>query len=323
MEEAKPIPFDEWEHQRVALKDVNIHLRYAGRGPPLLLVHGVPKFSLTWHTIGPILAQTFTVIAVDTRGAAQSTIPRDNDYSASTCAEDLKGVLDFLNITEVYAFSHDKGVAATAALALKYPSLVKAVGFSEYALPGFGYEQFWNPSSSPNGWDLNANWQLAFFSVPEAAQFFFQGREREMLIWFFYHASYAGNSSISQDHLDRYTRELTKPGFLRSSFEYYSGTNTIAKDNAFFTEAIRDRPLAQPVIVLGGEASIAPVSVLESLFGKIGRDITYDIIPKAGHWIGDENPQWTADRLVKFFTEQENTPISVDLSYLKDVVSLV
>ena len=44
--QAKLIPFDDWEHQRVALKDVNIHFRYAGKGAPLLLVHGFPQHSV-------------------------------------------------------------------------------------------------------------------------------------------------------------------------------------------------------------------------------------------------------------------------------------
>lgn len=39
-------PFDLWPHQRVALKDVSIHLRYAGSGPPVLLVHGNPQHSV-------------------------------------------------------------------------------------------------------------------------------------------------------------------------------------------------------------------------------------------------------------------------------------
>lgn len=43
------VPFDDWEHQRVALKEVNIHLRYAGQGPPLLLVHGFPQHSVSSH----------------------------------------------------------------------------------------------------------------------------------------------------------------------------------------------------------------------------------------------------------------------------------
>jgi hypothetical protein len=49
--------FDDWEHERIQLDDVSIHFRYHGEGPPVLLVHGFPQHSLTWHTIGPILAQ--------------------------------------------------------------------------------------------------------------------------------------------------------------------------------------------------------------------------------------------------------------------------
>jgi hypothetical protein len=52
--------FDDWEHERIQLDDVSIHFRYYGQGPPILLVHGFPQHSLTWHTIGPMLAQNCT-----------------------------------------------------------------------------------------------------------------------------------------------------------------------------------------------------------------------------------------------------------------------
>ena len=40
------VPFNDWQHQRVALEDVSIRLRYHGTGPPLLLVHGYPQHSV-------------------------------------------------------------------------------------------------------------------------------------------------------------------------------------------------------------------------------------------------------------------------------------
>lgn len=224
------------------------------------------------------------MIAVDLRGIAQSTIPRNNDYTAKTLAEDLKGVLDFLKIskTYVYVFSYDQGGASAAALSKKYPCLVQRVGISEFSLPGFGYEAVWAPQ--PN-WDLYRQWQTAFLSVPEAAQHFIQGREREYLAWDFFHASYSGNSVISNDHLDRYTREISKPGFLRSELEYY-GVDTISKDAIFFKAALGSNPLTQPVLILGGEASFAPVALQQSFLAAIGKDMTYDVMPKAGYWIG-------------------------------------
>jgi len=64
---------------------------------------------LTWHTIGPILAQNYTVIAVDIRDMGQSTNPNSYEFSSSTAAEHLKGVLDCLNISQTDTVVHDKG----------------------------------------------------------------------------------------------------------------------------------------------------------------------------------------------------------------------
>ena len=236
---------------------------------------------LTWHTIGPILAQNYTVIAIDIRGMGQSTIPASYDFTSSTAAEDLKGVLDFLSINETYIVAHDKGNGQATALNTKYPSLVKRAIYTEYALPGFGYEDIFSPELGQTG--LYGNWQLAFFSVPDAAQYFIQGQERQMLAWYFWHASYSGNSVISQVLLDRYTREISKAGYLRSGFEYFA---TTLADAGFFNSTFGKQPLEEPVLVLGGEASIAPVSLLQSTWGPILKNPSYDIVPKAGHWLG-------------------------------------
>lgn len=147
--------FDDWAHQRVALEDESIHFRYAGTGPPLMLVHGNPQFSLTWRIIGSILAENYTVIAVDNRGAGDSSIPPDGNYTVMASADDVKGVLDFLNLDSVYVLSHDVGAGIATALATKYPSVVKRLVVAEYVPPGFGYE---SAQALAPFWDLYANW---------------------------------------------------------------------------------------------------------------------------------------------------------------------
>ena len=266
----------------------------------------------------------------------QSTIPSTYDFTSATAAEDLKGVLDFSHINQTYLVAHDKGNGQAAALNAKYRSLVKRAVYTEYALPGFGYEKIYSPEFGVSG--LYQQWQLALFSVPDAAQYFIQGREKEMLAWYFWHASYSGNSAISQDYLDRYTREISKPGYLRSGFEYF---NTTLQDAIHFNSTLGVDPLENPALVLGGEADLAPVALLEEFWGPIFKNPSYDIVPKAGHWLGelleivrrgscfnadgasgDENPEWTANRLLSFFAEDGGIP-SVDLSYLKNKVTLV
>ncbi len=79
----------------------------------------------TWHVIGPILTQKYTVIAFNIRGMGQSTNPSSYDFTSTTVSEDLKGVLEFWNITQIYLVAHDKGNGQAAALNAKYRSLVK------------------------------------------------------------------------------------------------------------------------------------------------------------------------------------------------------
>ncbi|KAM5350961.1 hypothetical protein ACJ41O_003684 [Fusarium nematophilum] len=307
-----------FEHGRVALEDVSIHFRYAGSGPPVLLVHGNPQHSLTWQFIGPILAQNYTVIAPDNRGAGDSSIPPDGNYSSTASAADLKGVLDFLNITSAYVFAHDKGVGMATALAIQHPDMVKRLALAEYIFPGFGYELGATPAPF---WDLYSNWQLAFFQVPDLAEFLMSGKEKQFLQWYFFHGSYSGPASFSEDTVNRYTTSISKPGFLRAMLGPFSAA-TVYDDSQFFTGALNGSKLDVPVLGMGGEASLGLEAALKQTFGPVSSDLEIDIIPKAGHWIADENPKWTAQRVRKFFEEDGSELKSVDLSYLANLVTL-
>jgi pimeloyl-ACP methyl ester carboxylesterase len=332
--------FDDWQSQRIQLDDVSIHFRYHGTGPPVLLVHGFPQHSLTWHKIGPILAQNYTVIAPDIRGCGDSSLSRTANYTALAAGTDLKAILDFLNITQTHVFAHDKGVGLATSLAIEHPDVVSQIILAEYPLPGFGY-----PTSVTSP-DLYQNWQLSFFGVPDAAEFFISGRERQMLSWYFFHSSYSGTASVSVDHLERYTNEISKPGFLRAGLNYFGAA---WEDEKYFTAAFSNgKRLQQPLLALGGEASFSPVALLNQSWSGVSDNFVAELIPKAGHWIGkyspntyvlyflyilivifqllnmrlgDENPAWSGNRALRFFGGGESIP-SIDLSYLTDKVTL-
>ncbi|KAF4311090.1 Alpha/beta hydrolase fold-1 [Botryosphaeria dothidea] len=277
------------------------------------------SLKLCWHAIAPTLAQNFTVIVPDNRGAGDSTIPPDGNYTAAAHADDLKAVLEFLGVNTAYVFSHDKGAGFAAAFAVKYPSSTRRVGFFEYLLLGFGYESFWVPSSGGGiGWGLYKNWQLGFFSVPDAATYFISGREKEMLAWYFFHGSYSGNDAISEAHLNAYTRSISKPGFLRSMLNVFS-VSTVTQDARFFNETIRQNPLPMPVLALGGEASVATPG---QIWGSVGQNVVAEVVPKAGHRLLDENPKWVTNRILSFIAEDNSSIPAVDLDWLTDRVTL-
>jgi pimeloyl-ACP methyl ester carboxylesterase len=267
-------PFDQWAHGRIQLKDVSIHFRYSSSGkPPLLLIHGFPEHSPTWTNIGPILAEKFTIIAPDNRGMGESSLAADGNYTAAAGGQDHIALMNFLNISKAYVFGHDKGVGLASSLAFERPDRVAKLVLAEYVLPGYGYP------TSVSSQDPYMNWQLAFFAVPDAAQYFIQGREKEMLAWYFWHACYSGNSVISNDLLETYTRSISKLGFLRAGLSYFGAA---FEDEQYFTKKVNESKLQMPLLAIGGEASLGEAV---SAFKDVASDLTTFVIPKAGHWI--------------------------------------
>jgi haloacetate dehalogenase len=61
--------------ERITVGGVEIHTVIAGKGPPLLLIHGNPLTHVSWHKIAPTLAESFTVVATDLRGYGDSSKP--------------------------------------------------------------------------------------------------------------------------------------------------------------------------------------------------------------------------------------------------------
>jgi pimeloyl-ACP methyl ester carboxylesterase len=287
----------------VQVGDVALFVRHAGSGPPLVLLHGWPQHSLMWHTIGPILAKRFTVIAPDQRGVGMSSITPAG-YDKTTMARDLAGLLDALGIRECYLAGYDLGAGTAAAFARDYGPRVRRVAFLEFGLAGFGYEQFMTPSPD---WTLNSNWHLALFSVPDAAVWLVTGRERELMTWFFYHFAYSGNASVAPAHFEAYVREISKPGALRAGINYYSAVWQDAKDN----QTLKTKPLPMPALAVGGESSAGAFG--EALWKAVAPNLTARSIPRAGHWLGDENPEATAAALLEFFAADDRPLSAVSL----------
>ena len=84
--------FEGFTQTSIDVAGVRIHLRHAGSGPPLLLLHGNPLTHVSWHKIAPRLAENFTVVATDLRGYGDSSKPPGGDdhagYSFRAMAED-------------------------------------------------------------------------------------------------------------------------------------------------------------------------------------------------------------------------------------------
>ena len=94
--------------------------RVAGKGPVLLLVHGMAGSSLTWRHVMPALAQRFTVLAPDLLGHGQSDKPR-GEYSLGAHVDTLRDLLDALGHKRATVVGQSLGGGVAMQLAYECP----------------------------------------------------------------------------------------------------------------------------------------------------------------------------------------------------------
>ena len=278
------------QSHRAALNNVRLHYVEAGRrdAPALILLHGWPQTWREWSAVMPVLARHYRVIAPDLRGLGDSSRPITG-YDMRTVAQDIIELADHLGIGRFCLAGHDIGALAAFSLAAHWRDRVEKLAILDVLLPGYGLEAL--VKLGPDGWGI---WHFALHASP-MAEFLTQGREREYISWFFRNLAYAPDA-IPQDHVDHYAAAYARPGAMRAGFAYYS---------AFYETGVQNRAAAAtrltiPVLALGGSASVGTMVADEVRLVAV--HVEGDVVPDSGHWIPEEQSEWTARRLLDFFT---------------------
>jgi haloacetate dehalogenase len=125
--------FEGFAQTSIEVTGARIHLRHAGSGPPLLLLHGNPLTHVSWHKIAPRLAEEFTVVATDLRGYGDSSKPPGGEdhagYSFRAMAIDQVEVMSALGFGKFSVCGHDRGGRVAHRMVLDHPGVVAKVAF--------------------------------------------------------------------------------------------------------------------------------------------------------------------------------------------------
>ena len=119
---------DGFETTEIDTGGARIHVRRAGSGPPLLLLHGYPQTHAMWHRIAPALAEDFTVVLTDLRGYGASSkpgsLPDHWPYTKRAMARDQVAVMHALGFDRFAVCGHDRGGRVGYRMALDHPERV-------------------------------------------------------------------------------------------------------------------------------------------------------------------------------------------------------
>ena len=121
--------FDGFRLGFVDVGEVRLRVRYGGRGPAVLLVHGHPRTHTTWCEVAASLAEAgYSVVCPDLRGYGESSVPPDRpDHSQASkraMAGDLAALMEILGHGRFHAVGHDRGGYVVQRLALDHPARV-------------------------------------------------------------------------------------------------------------------------------------------------------------------------------------------------------
>jgi len=262
---------------------VRLHYLIAGKGDPVVLLHGYAETSHMWLPLMAQLASTRIVIAPDLRGAGQSATPADG-YTKAAMAQDIHALVHKLGYERIRIVGHDIGLMVAYAYAAQYPSEVERIALMDAFLPGVGN---WR-----DVWLMRDLWHFHFYGKTPLA--LVHGRERIYFEHFW--NDFAANAKHSVPERDRrfYAKAYARPGGMRAGFEYFRAFEQDAKEFAEFAKT----PLSMPMLVLTGEKASGDFLIQQGRL--VATNVEGVVIRNSGHWLMEEAPDQVIPKLVEF-----------------------
>src|SRR5947208_16714736 len=116
---------------------VKLHYLVAGKGSPVILLHGYAQNSHMWRPLMKELAKTHLVVAPDLRGFGDSA-KAESGYDKKTMAQDIHALAQSLGIQKAGVAGQDIGLMVAYAYAAQYPSEGGRLALMDAFIPGVG-----------------------------------------------------------------------------------------------------------------------------------------------------------------------------------------
>jgi pimeloyl-ACP methyl ester carboxylesterase len=240
----------------------------------------------------PGLAERFRVIAIDLPGQGHSERP-ERGYDTHTVAAHVNAAVQALGVSRYWLAAHDIGAWVAFSLALGFEDRLHGVALLDAGIPGITLPEA-IPTDPDRAWKT---WHFAFHLVPDLPETLLAGREREYVAWFLRMKALTPDT-FDDAELDYYAAAVALDGGLRACLAYYRDAAESARRNH---EALERRRLSVPV--LGISSSHGSIADMAASISPWAEHVTGVIVPDAGHFIPDEQPEAVAAALTAFIRD--------------------
>ena len=277
-------------HERwVSVPGVDLFVREAGEGPPLVLLHGWPQHGAMWEPLMADLAADYHVLAPDLRGFGRSEAP-DGRYEKHALAADVIAFLDAEGIEKATIVGHDWGGWIAWLLALEHPERVER--FADFDVPPpWARDNQLSLAKVPKQLAFSSyQWLIAspwlgerMVSSPEWVHRFIRTGSKRRDVW-------------TDDRLRLYSEPLTQPARARASVHLYRTFVGLEVPRIARGTYTRNELEVPGLVVMGAESAIT------KLIGVPDprENLEVEVLPGVGHYVVEEAPDEVRDRLRAF-----------------------
>lgn len=288
---------DGFETHELERDGVKLHARRAGRGAPLLLLHGHPQTHAMWHLVAPRLAERFEVVLLDLRGYGDSGRPAAGEQSAAyakraMAADALHAMRAFGHAT-FQVLAHDRGARVAHRLALDHPQAVQRMLLLDIAPTLAMYRNTTEAFA-------RAYWHWFFLVQPPPLPETLIESDPRRYVRSVMGARHAGLAAFAPEALAEYERCAAIPGTAESICADYRASAGI---DLLHDQQDQDggRKLAQPLRVLWGEhGAVGRCFDVPALWRAAATDFSGRSLP-CGHYIAEEAPALLLPEALSFF----------------------
>ena len=284
-------------HSFVETRGFATHVAEAGRGAPLLLLHGWPEFWATWEPMFARLADRYRLIAPDFRGYCESGNPTQgpsDQAGPDVLADDIVALLDRLDIARAGFVGHDVGAYVMQRLAIRHPDRVTGLFFFNCGTHGVGAR--WREATQ-----INEIWYQTFHQMPFAPAIV--GASRESCRAYFRHflTHWCYRKDAFDGVLERWVDNFMRPGNLQGGFNWYISQNA-GRLAMMAGTAPKPPKIVQPARVLWGRRDPVLKSAWIDVVPEYFENVEAGIAEDAGHFVHYEVPDLAAAEIGKFFS---------------------
>ena len=286
--------FKGFETREIKVSAAKIHLKSAGSGPPLLLLHGYPQTHVMWHRLAPRLAKRFTVVMPDLRGYGDSSKPASVDnhesYSKRAMANDQVEVMSQLGFERFSVVGHDRGGRVAHRMVRDHPTRIDKIAVLDIAPTALMYGQTDKAFAT-------AYYHWFFLIQPSGLPERLIGADPEFYLTYKLKAWCKTPGAISDPALKEYKRCFSNPLVIHASCEDYRASASIDLEHDQTNEGEK---IDHPLLVLWGALGFvgATYDMLAS-WREVASNVQGHSVP-GGHFLPEEAPEETLKALLEF-----------------------